>query len=169
MLSIRNDDETFDSLALDKARDCPDLAPCTELSLGDPLGAGAERVDLDEKMPPRRRRLRNEVQETSVVLESQARETSPLESPDAQDEPGRASLPEELNPEALSRLAAREDENGVRGLRVSMDVPHSSRMIAWASVGPESSRGWHLERRGRRARFSRRRARGGFSSFVITA
>ncbi len=136
-----------------------------------PLGILSQRAPNASTSTKKCRRagggLRNEVQEPSVVLESQARETSPFESSDAQDEPGRAPLAEEPNPEALSRLAPREDEDGIRGLRVSMDVPHSSRMIAWSGMNGGSRKLAGLASRtpGVTSAVSRvDAARGGFSS-----
>ena len=132
MLSVGNDDELSDALALDEARKRARLAPGSEGSLGDSLAARAARAKVHEEVPQPRLGLRNHVHEAPVARKAEAPEASPFEASDAQDEAGRDPFPEEAHPEALSRLAPREDENRIRRFRsADVDVRHSGRMIAW--------------------------------------
>jgi hypothetical protein len=114
MLAMRDHDELPHGFPLDETGERPGLAPGAEWTHRDPLAVGSLGTDVDEEMTLLGRGSRHELREAAVLRQAQVRKSPPLESADAQNQARCHTSSKELDTEALSRLASREDEDRIR-------------------------------------------------------
>jgi hypothetical protein len=120
MLAMGYHDQLTDSLARHEGGEGASFPPGAERTEGNPLAAGTSGIHVHEEMAKPGLRGRDVVREAAIARKTQAREPSPFETAHAEDEATREATPEQLDPEALSRFAAREDED-----RVGLSREHS--------------------------------------------
>ncbi len=125
MLSVGNDGEGRDALPFDPIAERFRLAPGPKRSLSDSFAGDGVLAHVHEEVAELRLGLTDPLDEPPVVRKAQLRESPPFEPPDAQDQARRETLAEEADPEVLSRLPPREDEDRIRA--------HPA-MIAWSGM-----------------------------------
>jgi hypothetical protein len=114
MLAMRDHDELPEGFPFDETRERTGLAPGAEGTQGNPFAVGSIGTDVDEEMTLLGPGSRHELREAAVFRKAQVRKSPPLEPADTQNEARSETPSKELDPEALSRLAPREDEDRVR-------------------------------------------------------
>ena len=123
MLPMGDHEKLADPLTPDERGEGARLPPGAERAEPaevDLLAAGASGTHVHEEMAKPRLGARDPRREPAVVRKAEARKPSPFEATHAEDEAARESLPEQPDAEALSRFAARENED-----RVGLSPEHS--------------------------------------------
>ena len=120
MLPMGDHDQLADSLARHEGGEGASLPPGAERTEGNPFAASTSGIHVHEEMSKPGLRGRDVVREAAIARKTEAWEPSPLEATHAEDQPACETPLEELNPEALSRVASRENED-----RVGLSREHS--------------------------------------------
>lgn len=122
MLGRRDDQDGAKPGAIDHLGERSSLAQGSESPFADPLALHAVLFDVDEEVSLGSLDGLHHLDEAAVAPQPELAEASPFEAAHAENETRGEARLEELEPDALSIVAASEDEDRVGGLGLPADV-----------------------------------------------